>query len=218
MGSKAYLAGSVRSARSKRSLLNGRNFSAFVGKGSTAPLDNGKRDLDAVMVPLVVIEMLNSSSSLGRIGHEDEAAPSSQMVEGSQDDGVLDRAELSKESLELISGGIEREVEDVEIALYALSTGHHCGQIELKDASVKASAEGAMPMSRSTPVLRHCHDSESVLPDGCKKDAMKSSVASIKGKAALRSAQQCDLYTAKSSLRQQDGGKGRASLRIHCTR
>lgn len=95
-------------------------------KRRTTPLNDGKGDIDAIVVPLVPVEVLDGSCSLKGIRHEDKAASASHMVEGGQDHGVLHRAKLSEELLKLIGGSIQRKIENVEVALSAFSTSSHC--------------------------------------------------------------------------------------------
>lgn len=82
-------------------------------------------------MPGMAVQVLDGGARLIRAGHEDEAASSSKMVKSGEDHRMLDATVSAKESLKVVGGSVEREVQDVEIAQSTIAIrSHWCEDIE----------------------------------------------------------------------------------------
>ena len=109
----------------RRRLFFAKGVGSFLGEGRAASLNNGKGNFDTIVVPNMTVEIFDGGPGLCRVRHEDETPTSSQMIEGGQDHSMLYRAILAKQRLELVGGGVERKVEDVQVALCTFAASSH---------------------------------------------------------------------------------------------
>jgi hypothetical protein len=73
----------------------------------------------------MAVEVFDGGARFIRAGHEDEAASSREMVESGEDHRMLDVTVSAEESLKVVGGSVEWEIQDVEIAQSTIAIRPH---------------------------------------------------------------------------------------------